>query len=181
MICHEIQRIVKRPELSRKLPRSGVWCAARPMRQRNDLRQTWVWLAARTNNTAHERPIIRIRPAIIPLPLESRVRCMPRQVVIIPRVVISRGSSAIRYRTNNGSLSATLAVIGKCSLILISGAAVRIGKKGLRYSEGASGFKSHISTWEAPPQRKNKIVDLAGLERIETASDAPNDCEAPKR
>jgi len=32
-------------------------------------------------------------------------------------------------------------------------------------SIGASGFMSHMSMWDAPPHRKKRIVDLAGLRR----------------
>ena len=49
---------------------------------------------------------------------------------------------------------------------------------GLRISEGASGFMSHMSMCDAPPQRKKRIVDLAGLRRG-AAPDAPN-AEGPK-
>jgi hypothetical protein len=41
------------------------------------------------------------------------------------------------------------------------GALVLIGRNGPRYSTGASGFRSQVSTCEAPPHRKNRIVDLA--------------------
>ena len=34
-----------------------------------------------------------------------------------------------------------------------------------RYSAGALGFMSHMSMWEAPPQRKKRTVDLAVLLR----------------
>ena len=41
------------------------------------------------------------------------------------------------------------------------GAEVAIGENGPRYSSGALGFMSHVSRCDAPPQRKNRIVDLA--------------------
>ena len=36
-----------------------------------------------------------------------------------------------------------------------------IGRNAPRYSAGASGFMSQVSIWDAPPHRKNRIVDLA--------------------
>ncbi len=47
----------------------------------------------------------------------------------------------------------------------MSGAVVAMGENSPRYSTGASGFMSHMSMWEAPPQRKKRIVDLAGFFR----------------
>ena len=41
------------------------------------------------------------------------------------------------------------------------GADVEIGSNGPRYSRGAFNFISHVSTCEAPPHRKNRIVDFA--------------------
>src|SRR5262245_36911088 len=36
-----------------------------------------------------------------------------------------------------------------------------MGLKGPRMSSGAAGFMSHISMCDAPPHRKNRMVDLA--------------------
>ena len=41
------------------------------------------------------------------------------------------------------------------------GADVSIGLNGPRYSAGASGFMSQVSTCDAPPHRKNRIVERA--------------------
>ena len=53
-----------------------------------------------------------------------------------------------------------------------------MGLNSPRYSRGASGFMSHMSMCDEPPQRKNRIVDFAGCLRG-AAIDVPN-AERPK-
>ena len=50
---------------------------------------------------------------------------------------------------------------GKCSHTWMPGTVVATGLKGPRYSAGASGFMSHVSMCDAPPESQNKITDLA--------------------
>jgi hypothetical protein len=38
---------------------------------------------------------------------------------------------------------------------------VAIGEKGPRYSEGASGLRSHMSICDEPPHKKKRITDFA--------------------
>src|SRR5688572_21817269 len=74
---------------------------------------------------------------------------------------------------------ACFAIIGRCSQMRICGAEVAIGLNSPRYSTGASGFMSHMSMWEEPPQRKKRMVDFAGFFRGGGIAAAPN-AERPK-
>jgi len=55
----------------------------------------------------------------------------------------------------------------------MSGADVFIGENSPLYSTGALGFISHMSICDAPPHRKKRMVDFAGLRRAGSACD-PN-------
>src|SRR5262245_48886422 len=58
-------------------------------------------------------------------------------------------------------LSATRAERGKCSLIRIPLTLVSMGRNVPRISSGASGFRSHMSRCEGPPERKSRITERA--------------------
>jgi hypothetical protein len=51
----------------------------------------------------------------------------------------------------------------------IPGTFVRIGFNGPRYSVGASGFMSYVSSWLGPPHIQNKITDVCVLELAASA------------
>src|SRR5262249_15692582 len=65
-----------------------------------------------------------------------------------------------------------------CSHKRMSVALVRMGLNSPRNSRGASGFMSHMSMWDAPPQRKKSTADLAGF-AITSSRGASGD--APRR
>src|SRR5262245_34654131 len=62
------------------------------------------------------------------------------------------------------NLSPRRARRGKCSQMSRPGTLVRIGLKSPRYSLGASGLRSKVSMWLAPPQSQRTITDF-GLVR----------------
>src|SRR5438132_3039496 len=57
--------------------------------------------------------------------------------------------------------SALLASCGNNSQMRMPGTLVAIGEKRPRYSSGASGFGSQVSSWEGPPQSHKRTTDLA--------------------
>ena len=65
-----------------------------------------------------------------------------------------------------------MASSGRCSQSVTPGADVAIGSNGPRYSAGAFGFMSHMSMCDAPPHRKNRMVDLALPPEASTVSAA---------
>ncbi len=103
--------------------------------------------------------------------LERLIRRMAGQVVVIARVMVIGVDQPLTLWTMR-EMMPCLATSGRCSHTRTPGAEVAIGTKGPRYSNGAWGFRSHISRCDAPPHRKNKIVTSQSL-------DLPPDCRRP--
>ncbi len=72
---------------------------------------------------------------------------------------------------------------GRCSLILMFGEDVRMGRNSPWYSSGALAFMSHMSMRGASPWRRNRAVDLAdlppALEACAEGVDAPKGWRNP--
>ena len=74
------------------------------------------------------------------------------------------------------NLSEIAASRGRCSPISRPGVREAMGRNGPRIFSGASGFRSKVSSWLGPPNRKRKITDLAratgaaGVARASAAS-----------
>ncbi len=87
-VAIEIKRIVLEPETAGELARARERQLARLVRKRDDVRQLRVRGPARPGHAAHERPVVGIRPAVVALLLERRVRRVAGEIVIISGVMI---------------------------------------------------------------------------------------------
>src|SRR6516165_11875982 len=63
-------------------------------------------------------------------------------------------------------LSACRARSGKSSQISIPATLVWMGEKGPRYSLGASGFMSQVSSWLGPPHIQNRMTEVSGAAEL---------------
>ena len=71
------------------------------------------------------------------------------------------GRHFVMQRADERKLSARCASSGRYSQISIPGTFVRMGERGPRYSLGASGFMSNVSSWLGPPHIQNRITAVS--------------------
>ena len=67
---------------------------------------------------------------------------------------------AMRQRADHGILVGPVGERGRCSQTCKPGTLVAMGLNSPRISGGASGFRSNVSRWLAPPVRKTMMTDF---------------------
>ncbi len=130
------------------------------MGQGDGIRQRRMSRATRCNNGPHVRPVRRIRRATVAERQKMSDRARVRSDVVVARVMIVRADGAanrIQQRQMMRLPCEHREMFAQDSPELTSQSA----QKGTRYSRGAFGFMSHMSTCDAPPLRKKRIVERA--------------------
>ena len=116
---------------------------------------------------------------LLPERQKRRVGHVPGQVVVVAGVVVVGVDSPVDRTDDQRQV---MCLLGQQRQVLAQrtpGAEVAIGWNGPRYSTGASGFMSHMSMCDAPPHRKNRIVDLARPPVVSAAGAAAARCGLP--
>ncbi len=157
----DIHRLVLDPQPRGELPRPGVGRLARPVRQRDRAGQTRTSRHPRGRHATDVGPVVRPGRPVVAQRLEARVRDVAGQVVIIPGMMVV-GVDRRPHRVDHGQV---MRLPGQHRQVL---AEPDPGHRRRHRPERSSilgrrpGFMSHVSTCDAPPQRKNRIVDRAG-------------------
>ena len=92
------------PKPPRELAGPRVRQLARLVRERDHIGKLRVRRPARADHAAHVRPVLWIRAAIIALLLESRIGRVPREIVVVARVMIARRAAKIRDAMHEGKM-----------------------------------------------------------------------------